>query len=876
MKQFNFKSLVPHIIAVAIFLLITVIFCKPALESGIVLKQGDVIGWQGMSHQSVEYKAEHGHFPLWVTNMFGGMPGYQIDMEGAWSPLSIIDRTIQLGLPQPMNFFFLACICFYFLCICIGVRPLASIIGALAFAYCSFSPIIISAGHNTQMLALAYAPAVMGAAILIFDKKYLIGFSLMALLTALQIGQGHQQISYYLFLVLAFMSVSYFIYYLKSKQTVHFFKSIGLIAIAGIIGVAANALVLMTTFDYSKESKRGGQLVMDSKLNAKDAVKNGKTTGLTKDYAFMWSYGKAETWSLMFPGVMGYGSHQAERDGDVDIFPKINEDGNLIKYVNENLPPGAAEQIANQMNGTIYWGDQPFTSGPVYLGAIICFLFLFGMFYLDGKHKWWILTASVFAILLAWGDHLAGFNYFMFDHFPLYNKFRVPTMTLVIPQLLFPIIAALVLNKLITNDDAGAWKKFQLSVIATLAAFVLISLFYVSSDFSKENKQRTNAFNSIYNAKPADMNEKLKQLDEQYKPLIDNQIYEGMTSNFNQSSSADATKKAREFLSALRKDRAAFLLSDIIRSLLFVLIGAGLIALYLNKKINVMIMIIGVTSLSTIDLLQFGMKYLNDKSFESKDNYEANEFPLSDADRKIMEDKDPNFRVMNTSSLEESKTSYYHKSIGGYHPAKIGIYDDLMAYQLSGRPNMNVINMLNTKYFIQEQGNNKIASINPTALGNAWFVKGVKYVKGPMQEMKALDTFNPSDTAVIDDVYAPIIKSFLPTDSAASIKMTSFDNDAITYQTNTTANHLAVFSEIYYKDWKAYIDGKNVDFAKANYVLRAMVIPAGNHKIEFKFEPAIFFLGKNISNIASWLVLLILIVAIAVEFKRSNTNQSKA
>ena len=876
MKQFNFKSLVPHIIAVAIFLLITVIFCKPALESGIVLKQGDVIGWHGMSHQSFEYKEQHGHFPLWVTNMFGGMPGYQIAMEGAWSPLSLTDRVIQLGLPEPMNFFFLACICFYFLCICIGVRPLASIIGALAFAYCSFSPIIISAGHNTQMLALAYAPAVMGAAILIFDKKYLIGFSLMALLTALQIGQGHQQISYYLFLVLAFMSVSYFIYYLKSKQTVHFFKSIGLIAIAGIIGVAANALVLMTTFDYSKESKRGGQLVMDSKLNAKDAVKNGKTTGLTKDYAFMWSYGKAETWSLMFPGVMGYGSHQAERDSDVDIFPKINEDGNLIKYVNENLPPGAAEQIANQMNGTIYWGDQPFTSGPVYLGAIICFLFLFGMFYLDGKHKWWILTASVFAILLAWGDHLAGFNYFMFDHFPLYNKFRVPTMTLVIPQLLFPIIAALVLNKLITNDDAGAWKKFQLTAIATLAAFVLISLFYVSSDFSKENKQRTNAFNSIYNAKPADMNEKLKQLDEQYKPLIDNQIYEGMTSNFNQSSSADATKKAREFLSALRKDRAAFLLSDIIRSLLFVLIGAGLIALYLNKKINVMIMIIGVTSLSTIDLLQFGMKYLNDKSFESKDNYEANEFPLSDADRKIMEDKDPNFRVMNTSSLEESKTSYYHKSIGGYHPAKIGIYDDLMAYQLSGRPNMNVINMLNTKYFIQEQGNNKIASINPTALGNAWFVKGVKYVKGPMQEMKALDTFNPSDTAVIDDVYAPIIKSFLPTDSAASIKMTSFDNDAITYQTNTTANHLAVFSEIYYKDWKAYIDGKNVDFAKANYVLRAMVIPAGNHKIEFKFEPAIFFLGKNISNIASWLVLLILIVAIAVEFKRSNTNQSKA
>ncbi len=868
MKSFQFKKLIPHIIAVLIFLFVTIIFCKPVLESGVVLKQGDVAGWQGMSHQSFEYKDQHGHFPLWVTNMFGGMPGYQIAMEGNWSPLSIIDKVIQLGLPQPMNFFFLACICFYFLCICLGIRTYAAIIGALGFAYCSFSPIIVTAGHNTQMLALAYAPAVIGAIVLIFDKKYWIGFALTALLTALQIGQGHQQISYYLFLVLGFMTVSYLIYFIKTNQAAHFIKSIGLIIIAGIIGVAANALVLMTTYDYSKDSKRGGQLVMDEKSFSKDNVKDGKTTGLTKDYAFMWSYGKTETWSLLFPGVMGYGSHQAERDGDVYIFPQIKDDGHLAKFLSNELPQFPAEQVLGQMNGALYWGDQPFTNGPVYLGAIICFLFLFGMFYLDGKHKWWILTASVFAILLSWGEHLPGLNYFMFDHFPLYNKFRVPTMTLVIPQLLFPIIAALTLNKLISNDDEEGWKKFSWAGMTTIAIFALAFFIYISSDYSKENKERTAAFNAIYSAKGPDMNQKLNQLNEKYKPQIDNQILEGMTSNMSQDPNIDASKKARSFVTALREDRAAFFLSDIIRSLIFVLIAALFIALFLKKKINAIIMIAGVTLFSAIDLIQFGLHYLNDKSFDNKDAYESSEFPKSNADLTIENDKDPNFRVMNTSSLEESKTSYYHKSIGGYHPAKIGIYDDLMAYQLSGTPNMNVINMLNTKYFIQQQGENKVASLNPSALGNCWFVNGVKFAKGPVQEMKALSALNPSDSAVVDESFKAKINTFSPKDSAASIKMTTFDNDAITYESNSTAAHLAVFSEIYYKDWKAYIDSKPADYVKANYVLRAMVIPAGKHKIDFKFEPAVFYTGRNISNIATWLMMLILLGAIFMEIKK--------
>ena len=874
MKSIQFKSIFPHLIAVAIFLLVTVIFCKPALESGVTLKQGDVTSWQGMSHQSMEYKEAHGHFPLWVTNMFGGMPGYQIAMEGDWSPLSIFDKVIQLGLPQPFNFFYLACICFYFLCICLGLSPFAAIIGALAFAFSSYSPIIITAGHNTKMLALAYAPAVMGAAVLVFNKKYWIGAGLLALFTALQIAQGHQQITYYLLLVLGAMGVAYVVYFIKSKELKHLIQSIGILIFAGILGVATNALSLMTAYDFSKDSKRGGQLVMNNKSSEKDAVVNGKTVGLSKDYAFMWSYGKAETWSLMFPGVKGYGTHQAQRNGEVYVFPELKENSHLVEYVNENVPGIPTDQIASQLSSALYWGDQPFTNGPVYLGAIICFLFIFGMFYLDNKHKWWIFSICVLSILLSWGENFPAFNYFMFDHFPLYNKFRVPTMILVIPQLLFPLMGALVLNKISEASTTDTMKAFKLASIGTAAAFALITIFYLSSDFSKENKERTAAFNAIIQTQNGNMNEKINQLNDKYKPNVDNQIYEGMYSNFAQGQVPEPQKKAREFLSALRQDRAALLLSDIFRALILVSISALMIYLFVAKKINAIIMIVGVSLLSTIDLLEFGSHYLNEKSFDLKEDYEASEFPISDADRVIMNDKDPNFRVMNTSGLEESKTSYYHKSIGGYHPAKLGIYDDLMSYQLSGSPNLNVINMLNTKYFIQQQGDNKIASQNENALGNVWLVDSIRFVNGPVAEMTALNNFNPADVAVVDESFKNKITAFQPKDSLSSIRQVNFDNDAITYQSQSTKNQLAVFSEIYYKDWKAYIDGKPADFVKANYVLRAMVVPAGTHQISFKFEPAVFYKGKQISNIASWLVLVLLIAAIALYILNQKKKQT--
>lgn len=854
MKHINFKQLLPHFIALAIFLLVTVIFCKPALESGVVMKQSDVSGWQGMSHQSYTYKEQHGHVPLWIVSMFSGMPAYQVALEGSWSPLGIIDHAIQLWLPQPMNFFFLACISFYFLCICLRIHPYAAILGALGFAYCSFSPIIITAGHNTQMLALGYAPAVIGAAILIFNRKYFAGFALTALFTALQIAQGHQQISYYLFLILGIMSLAFIIRLVKEKQAAHLAKSIGLMVIAGIIGVAVNAIILLTTYDYAKESKRGGQLVMDNESLKKEKVAEGKTQGLSKEYAFQWSYGKAETMTLMFPGVQGYGVHQAERDGDVYQFPLLDEKAKSVEFLAEKF--GAGDQAVSYASSNLYWGKQPFTNGPVYLGAVICFLFILGMFMLDNRHKWWILAASVFGMLLALGKNLPGLNFFMFDYFPFYSKFRVPTMALVIPQLLFPILASLVLNNIADNRGVEAWKKFKQGLIATAAIFLVALGFYASSDFNNENKIRTNKFNELYNAKAADIQQKLYDLGDAYKPERDNQVYEGMVSNLQ--GAPEAQKLSREFVRALEKDRAALFLNDIIRSFIFVIVAAVFIALYLKQKLNATLLFIAVSLTTLIDLLGFGMKYLNEKSFDSKDKYEATVFPMSDADRKILEDKDPNFRVYNTAGLEESKTSYYHKSIGGYHPAKLGIYDDLIAYQLSGSPNIGVINMLNAKYILQQQGNNVAAIQNPGALGNVWFVNAVKFVNGPVEEMKALTGFDPKDTVIVDAKFKNLVTAFAPADSTASIKMKIFDNDAITYESSASGNHLAVFSEVYYKDWKAYIDGKPAEYFKANYVLRAMIVPAGKHTIEFKFEPAVYFLGKNISNISVWLLMLIL------------------
>jgi hypothetical protein len=891
MKKTLWQQVMPHLISVAIFLVVALIFCKPALESDSVMKQGDIVNWQGMSHQSFQYKEKHGRFPLWITSMYAGMPGYQVAMDGPPNPLGYVDLVFQLGLPKPINIFFLACITFYFLCMVLRIRPLVAVIGGLAFAYSSTFPQFITAGHDTQMLALAYTPAVLAGILLLFDKKYISGFIVTALFTSIQIAQGHQQISYYMFLVIGIMSLFFLVQAgITSRRTmlhgvitgraeaISVLKAIGLVAAAIILGVATNAVSLLTVYDYSKESKRGGQLVMDKKQNRQDVMQGDKTKGLSKEYAFQWSYGWDESLTLMFPGVKGYGSHYAERDGDYQMYPKLDENSNFHKQLTEKMgvPEDQAGQLTAQNSGSLYWGDQPFTTGPIYLGAIVCMLFIFSMVYLDGKHKWWIFTAAVLGVLLALGKHFPSFNYFLFDHLPLYNKFRVPTMALELTGLVLPIGAALGLEKLVA-DTTIDMKKIKLAAMITGAVFLLTAALYFTADYSNENKQRTAAFGQLLSGGEKGLTrEAINEFNNKYPGQLDNGIYEDFVQKTGNNAAA-----AKSLLTALREDRQSAFGATIVRSLIFVLIAMGIIFLFISKKINAVILLAGLGLLTAIDLLTFDSNYLNRYSFGSKESYEASEFPLSPADQDILKDKDPNFRVLNRTAgnpyASDSRTSYYHKSIGGYHPARLGIYDDLMEYQLYGSPNMAVLNMLNTKYFIDRDQQSGVTAVpNPNALGNVWFVNSVKYVNGAVEEMKALNNLNPAAEAIVDKKFESMLSGgAVAADSSATIKQTEFDNENVKYESNSSAAHVAVFSEIYYKDWKAYIDGKETPIAKANYVLRAMLIPAGKHSIEFKFEPSVYHTGSIITAITAWLVFLLMLGFIGYTVRSLLANSKK-
>jgi hypothetical protein len=874
MKKTLWQQVMPHLISVAIFLVVALIFCKPALESDTVMKQGDITNWEGMSHQSFQYKEKHGRFPLWITSMYAGMPGYQVAMDGPPNPLGYIDLALQLGLPKPINIFFLACITFYFLCMVLRIRPWVAVIGGLAFAYSSTFPQFITAGHDTQMLALAYTPAVLAGIMLLFDKKYISGFIVTALFTSIQITQGHQQISYYMFLVIGIMSLFFLIQGIRTGRAILPLKAIGIAAAAVVLGVATNAVSLLTVYDYSKESKRGGQLIMDKKQNPNDVMQGNKTKGLSKEYAFQWSYGWDESLTLMFPGVKGYGSHYGERDGEQDMYPKLGENSNIYKQLTEKgVPEDQALNETINSSGFLYWGDQPFTTGPIYLGAIVCMLFILSMVYLDGKHKWWIFTAAILGILMALGKHFPSFNYFLFDYLPFYNKFRVPTMALEITGLVIPIGVALGLEKIV-SEPVVDMKKIKLAAMITGAVFLLAAGLYFTSDYSNENKQHTaGVTQALSNPDKNQIGKAIGEVNSKFRPEIDNKVY----LNFLQKT-GDAGM-SRSLLTAIRQDRQAAFGSTIVRSLIFVLIAMGIIYLFSIKKINAVTMLAGLGLITSIDLLSFGSNYLNKYNFGSKENYEASEFPLTPADQTILQDKDPNYRVLNTTSGDpfsmDSRTSYYHKSIGGYHPARLGIYDDLMEYQLY-KYNMQVLNMLNVKYFIQQGQQGGVgAAINPNALGNVWFVNTVKYVNGPVEEMKALDSFDAKTTAIVDKKFQSLLSGAVAADSSAAIKQTAFDNENVKYESNSTAPHVAVFSEIFYKDWKAYIDGKETPIAKANYVLRALLIPAGKHTIEFKFEPAVYRTGSTITAITAWLVFLLVLGFIGYMVRSQLANAKK-
>lgn len=843
MKNMNVKKLLPHLVAVGVFVIVSIIYCKPALE-GKVLNQHDTQGWKGTAQQSFEVKEKTGHFPLWTNSMFGGMPAYQIAGEpntNIAKPLNYFTEILSLGLPQPAVFFFLACLCFYLLCIVAGANVWVSMLGALSYAYATYNPVIIVAGHNTKMMAMAYAPAVLAGLLLIFQKKYITGFAFTALFSYIFISQNHLQIVYYTFIIAACLVISFIIKSIKEGELAHALKAATLALFAGIIGLGACAVTILPTYEYAKETMRGG--VSQLTLNKDDKINKTKG-GLDKDYAFRWSMGKMETFTFMVPGLYG-GSNGG------------NEHSTSAKMVEKLTEMGVPEENALGMtNGYSYWGSMSSlsetTSGPAYLGAVICFLFIFGILYIKSWHKWWIIAASLIGIVLAWGSNFQAFNYFMLDHLPFYNKFRAPSMAMVIPQLCIPLLAVLAVSKLTQEetDWDNAWKKLRLSVLAIGSVIILLAAFYFMADFTGKGDA---------------------QIKDNFKQSLLQQVPPGQQPPAELVSQANETSK--ELMNALRQDRKSQMAGDLIRSILLILLAILLLGLFVKKKINAMVLSISLIALSIFDLVGVDKRYLDFDKFREPEEV-SDIFTPSPADVQILQDPDhANFRVFNESPnfTNESLTSYHHNSVGGYSPAKLGLYQDLIEHQL-GKGNMQVFDMLNTKYFLrQDQTGKQSAQLNPGAFGTCWLVKGIKYVNTPNEEMLALDNTNLRDTAVVAKAFQKSIKQNPLFDSTAVLQLKQRQNDAISYSIKAATPQFAVFSEVYYSaGWNAYLDGNKTDYVKTNYVLRGMYVPAGNHTIDFKFEPVSFQTGRTITIWSTVLIYLAIFLAIVLYFKKKD------
>lgn len=807
MKNISWKKILPHVLAIVAFLVIAIIYCRPAMQ-GQVLQQSDVIHWKGMAQDAFNYKVKHGDFPLWNKALFSGMPNYQVAMESK-SFLIDFQKYISLGLPKPANFFFLACVAFYILSMAFGLDVLVGVLASLAFAYATYDPVIIMAGHDTKMQALAFAPGLLAGILLIYKKKYWIGLGVGTLFATMEIGANHPQVTYYLLLIMGIMTVFYIVKWIKEGQVKHMIVALVLAVVCGLVGVGNSAKMLMTTYEYTKYTMRGGKTV-DAGKNADGSAIQTKTTGLDESYAFQYSLGKTEALVLMMPNAFGGGSGEFV-DGDSHL---------------ADIAPQLAQQYPLK-----YWGGiSPSTAGPPYSGTLICLLAIVSLAVLPKKSdKWWLAIAVVFGLILSFGQYLSGINEILFKYLPMYNKFRAPSMAMVIPQLLLPIMAGLCLQQIFFKDkkEWNIKSDFKPILYALGGVLGLCILVYLFNDYASP-------------------------MDEQLKAAL------------------GGGDQANPVLNALHQDRKAMFGAGIGRVLLFSIILLAGIFLYVKKIAKPVVVVAVFLVITMVDLFSVDAKYLNAESYQDAESMQTSLFSPTQAEQQIMADKGPHYRVLNLASdvFNDAMTSYYLRSIGGYHAAKLRIYQDLMENQFSkksGGLNMAVLNMLDTKYIIvapQQQGQQQQTSAqqmvqqNPEALGAAWFVKNVQYTNGPAEALNALGTFEPKTTAIVDQSNKTKIGN-VQYDSTATIALTFYDNDNIKYTTNANTPQFAVLSEIYYPaGWDAYLDNKKVDYVNANYVLRGIAVPAGKHEVEFKFEPASAIQGQKItyaSNALFWL-----------------------
>jgi hypothetical protein len=821
MKNFDWKKVLPHLFAIGIFLIVAVFYCRPALQ-GKVLQQSDITQWKGMSEDIRHFKEIHGEAPLWSNSMFSGMPGYLIAGRTNNVVPFYFGEALSLFLGKPFQFFFLACVCFYFLSQVLRVNTWIGVIGSLAYAYATYNPVIVVAGHDTKMMSIALMPGFIASLILIYERRYWWGAALTAFFTGALISQNHYQITYYALVIAILMTVGYVVYWIRSKAFKHILIAGIVTLFAGTIGALSNAVVLLPNYEYTQKTIRGGSELADA---------NTTKTGLSQEYAFDYSMFKSEPFVMLIPRMFGGSSNNLELD----------ESKSKAIEALQSMPQELSRQL--QGNLSFYWGGIGGTQGPPYVGAIICFLAIMGFVVLDNKHKWWILATCILAIMMSWGGFFPGFNGFLLKHLPMYNKFRAPSMTIVIPTFLLCMIAVMALQKLLfgIEDNRMLQKQIKQGFIATAAVFAVVFVVYFSLDYVSAND---------------------KQMLQQVSQIPD------------AAQKAAIEQPVRTFLNGLKDDRQHLFLMDIFRSLFFIAVAGGALWLYQRKVLKPVVVMAVVGVFSFVDVMAIDNNYLKSENFQEKEENEA-AFNPTPADQAILQDKSW-YRVLDLSQGNigaafngGALTAYHHKTIGGYHPAKLSIYQDLIEHQLYKYPNnQNVLDMLNTKYIIENSAATTVPA-RPTNLGPVWFVKGVRFVNDAKEEMAALDQLNTHDSAVANKSFSMVLKPTFTADPSATIQLVKNENDVVTYTSKAASEQLAVFSEVYYdKGWNAYVDGKQVPYAKVNYVLRGMMVPAGEHTVVFKFEPRSHAIGWTITNICSIIMLLLVAAAIYMDVRR--------
>jgi hypothetical protein len=818
------KVLAPHAIVVLLFILISMAYFSPLLE-GKKLKQHDISMFIGMSKEIVDYRAKTGNEALWTNSMFGGMPAYQISVVFKNNIASYFNRYISLGIPAPASYLFLSLLGFYILLLCFKNDPWLSFAGALAFGFSTYFFIIEVAGHDSKAHAMALMAPVIAGFVLAFRGKYLLGGALTALFFALQLNANHLQITYYLFFILLIFGIVQFIITVKNKEWLKFSKASAILLVGILLAIGTNFTNIYLTYEYGKYSTRGA-----SELTAKS---NNQTSGLDRSYILNdYSYGIGETFNLFIPNIMGGSSSGA-----------VGKNSATYKWFKDaNYPEAEAQKYLKQL--PLYWGDQRYTAGPVYIGAIAVFLFILGLFVVKGPIKWWLASVTLLSILLAWGKNFEFFSNFFIDYFPGYNKFRTVSMTLVIAELTIPLLGIIALWKMFSEEIDKAQKMKSLMWATGIAGGFALIFWVVPGIF----------FNFVAG--------------------YDSQLGWPET-----------------LVSALQADRESLLRSDAFRSLIFVLLSAGIIWAVIKNKTSVKIASVLFAILFLVDLGVVGKRFLKRENYASKIEAKV-PFSPTQADLAILEDKDPDYRVLSLveSTFNDARTSYFHKSIGGYHGAKLKRFQEVAENQLgfeidnltrsfgsiktevqldSALAQLTVLNLLNTRYIIVNPNSNPVR--NKFALGNAWFVGSVKWMENANDEIKALSSVNPHKEMLVDQRFKSKIGDYIVSiDSAASIQLQTYEPNHLTYRSVTSSPQLAVFSEIYYdKGWNAYIDGKLSDYFRANYLLRAMKIPAGEHVIEFKFEPKAYAIGSNVALASSILMVLLIIGGLGLEIKNT-------